>query len=320
MFYLKWICSFIFYNFASFSFALVNPYPGVVRLIGETETGTGAFITSDILSTANHVAETGPLYFIDDSTGKIAFTRVLHVDENHDLALLKVVGTLTGHPYESEDFYPLDSLDETGTDLFQEQVNIRSKKHFHQEEIGELVTIPGFPQGSFNIVQGVVTEYREIVKGVRGIRGGIIRNVFWVAVTDLADDEISYFSGISGSPVFSEDDQFMGVVVAGNDPDDILDKELGFVSVEELRDLARRKEDIVVKISPSEREEIMRIIAKKVKSTKYPKSMDIMTNLGFRNLLRESVSDPKSFNYFISFISAHKSMNQSVGVLPNENQ
>lgn len=253
MFYLKWIFSFVFYSFVSFSFALVNPesYPGVVQLIGQTGLGTGVFITPGTLFTANHVANDGPLYFKDDSTGDIVFTSVLYRDERNDVAVLKVVGTSMGYSYESEDFYSLGSLDETKSDFLQKAI----KEHFHRQEIGELVTIPGFPHGSFNIVQGVITDHWDLERVINNVRIAM-ENVRIVTVTNQTDQSMHVFTGLSGAPAFSKDKQLIGVIVLGNtifDPN----KKIGFVSIEKLKDLIRREEGMM--ISPSEKKEIKEI-------------------------------------------------------------
>lgn len=233
MFYLKWIFYFIFCSFTNFSFTLVNPIPGVVQLIGKTGTGTGFFITPDTLSTVNHVADAGPLYFIDDSTEEAVFTRVLYRDERSDLAVLKIIDTSMGHPYESEDFYPLDSSDET-------------KEHFHQ---GEIVVIPGFPQGLFNILIGRITKHRNIT--IMGVENVFMANI----IISQTKTDMSSFNGkgLSGAPVFSKDIQLIGVVVLGNNLHSSF-KQVGFVPIEALNDLVRREEG--KGIFPSEKKKL----------------------------------------------------------------
>lgn len=245
MLYLKWIVSFIFCSFTGFSFALVNPesYPGVVQLVGQTVQGTGIFITPDTLLTVHHVTEEGPLYFIDDSTGEIVFTRVLDMDENNDLALLKVVNIFSGQHYESEDFYPINFLDETETGFFQEVISGLFRWYSHREEIGELVTIPGFPQGSFNVVQGVITDHGDI---------GEIKNVRIVTVTDQTDQSVL---GISGAPAFFEGKRLMGVAALEAQDDSHKKLMIGVIAIEKLRALIGRKED--TGISLSEKQEII---------------------------------------------------------------
>ena len=200
----------------------VNPYPEVVQLIlafGK-RLGTGFFISPDTLVTAYHVAENGPLYFIDSSTGHPVFTKVLRADRYNDLALLQAVN------YESEHFFPIDPLNEENIDPIKEMT-------YEQPETEETITIPGFPHSSFSIVEGNIPPIDEsIPASLRSLFSTLVR------VTYKTNRAISTFNGLSGAPVlFKGTDQLMGVAVKGNRPG--APEFIVFTPVESLRNLVK---------------------------------------------------------------------------------
>ena len=163
------------------SLEISDLYSGVVKLVPENdETGTGFFISPDRLATAGHVASAGPIYFTDASTGERVFTEVLAIDEKTDLALLQAVN------YKSKHFYSIGSLeDEKKNDLFRRVAYELEGIYAYEAKIGYSVIIPGFPHGSFNIVQGTITNRIDFVP--------------FATITYKKDREIHTFGGMSGT-------------------------------------------------------------------------------------------------------------------------
>ena len=215
-------------------------YPGIVRLILENGKGhgTGFFISPGMISTAEHVAGEGSLYFIDASTGERVFTEVLGVDEKYDVALLRAIN------YESEHFYSVGSLDNEMDDFIRRVTYEHSRRLYSPIKKGQSVTIPGFPHGDFNIVQGVVA--------------GQLSFAPIVGITYKTDREMFTFGGISGAPVFSEDRDLIGVAIVGN-RFPYFPEFIGFTPVEMLRDLVRRVEGRELFL-PDKKEEVVRLI------------------------------------------------------------
>ena len=214
----------LFPNNGGTNLEISNSYQGVVKLIqvedGE-DVGTGFFIRSDWLSTAAHVSVKGPLYFIDDLTGKPVYTRIIGFDKENDLVILQTIN------YESEYVYSIGPLNEEENDSHKSVAGELEIASEAEEE--DVVIIPGFPHGSFNIVRGfIVSELDWLLAS------------FWVRITHKTDREMSTFYRMSGAPVFSED-ILVGVAILGNIPS--ASEGIGFTPVEMLKNLVRRIED-----------------------------------------------------------------------------
>ena len=134
---------------------ILYPYPGVVKLSAvsqnELGTGTGFFITPEILVTAYHVVydhdnkEMRKFYFRPRPSGNPVFLKTLISDSKHDLVLLKAEN------YKSEHFYSIDPLKKTKND--------EQAASLYKKEWGNPVIIPGFPMGLFSIAEGPIIGY-----------------------------------------------------------------------------------------------------------------------------------------------------------------
>lgn len=211
-----------------------KPYSGIVKLIIENEKGqgTGFFVNPNTISTAAHVANKGPLYFIEPFTGDPVFTEVLEIDEKYDLALLQTIN------YESEHFY---SIGFTEIDSFEQAYEQFKVFHLGDLQKGDFVTIAGFPHGSFNIVMGTIIKTPTFPL---------------VSITGKIDRQMSTFFGISGAPVFSKDSSVIGVATSGDAGNNTMF--IGFTPIERVRYLVGNTEDRdVVDLSPEIKKEIL---------------------------------------------------------------
>ena len=189
---------FIFFN-TSLAFKASDSYPGIVKLIQKDENGvsiafgTAFFISPDTMLTAAHVVREDSFYFRDAE--EQVLVEVIGLNKKYDIAFLRAID------YETEDFYSLVSLDETTEmDLLRLIFYLEKGKIVSKEaQVKESVIIPGFPNGPFNIIEGVITGYHAFTALVR---------------VKQTDPEISNFSGLSGSPVFSENGKLIGVLIA----------------------------------------------------------------------------------------------------------
>ena len=221
---------FIFFN-PSFAFKASDSYPGLVKLIrkdgnGMIAQGTGFFISPDTLLTANHVVGKSRLYFRDAELDEPVLTEVVGSDKEYDIALLRAID------YERKDFYSLGSRSYIQRDLFSLAFyKLKGRFYSNEAQTRQAVIIPGFPQNSFNIIKGIIIDYQDFYSLVQ--------------VTYKTDPEMFSFSGMSGSPVFSENRELIGLVILQSIECPLFsERTIGFVPLEIVRHLLRRANGI----------------------------------------------------------------------------
>ena len=201
----------------------------VIFLKSYNTSGTGFFITPDIIVTAYHIirgfSDIG--FFWDQARNKNIFLKVLAIDEKYDLALLQLK---TGKYLDKE-------LDLKNTKPLSERIK---KK--------EPVTVIGFPNRSYTEIQGNLISDKELLRITFKNKREFFRVLFFHFILDkliyiksekylhtIKMGSYKNIVGASGSPVFSKEGELLGVLVKQSR---IIDT-IYYVPIEKLRDLIR---------------------------------------------------------------------------------
>ncbi|MCY4321051.1 MAG: trypsin-like serine protease, partial [Bdellovibrionaceae bacterium] len=170
------------------------------------------------IATAYHMVKgMEKFYFNDHINRKIIYLKFLADYKKYDLALLQVESRYFDREYKE--------LDINNYDLSE-----RIKKE-------ESVTIIGFPNGSFTKIQGTLISQEDFLR-TSFVEKRTLRTFIFHLIVDkefllIKTDSKKDLRGLSGSPVISKEEEFLGILVGGSQVIPVI----AYTPVERLRNL-----------------------------------------------------------------------------------